>query len=92
MGSLFLLVTGLAVAASQQVGPPSIDDKAAYARWMVNQHSWGVISTISTQEGFEGVPFGNPVSVGDGGSGSPYMRLTVSVEPPMGVDLGLRRT
>mmetsp|Transcript_11341 Transcript_11341/g.33832 ORF Transcript_11341/g.33832 Transcript_11341/m.33832 type:complete len:283 (+) Transcript_11341:149-997(+) len=54
-------------------GAPSVRDHAAYARWLVTSLDWGTMSTISTQDGFAGVAFGNPVSIADGGSGNPYM-------------------
>jgi len=32
---------------------------------MVEKYNWGVISTISTHEGLEGTPFGNPISIAE---------------------------
>ena len=43
---------------------------------MAAQIKYGFISTISTQPGLEGTPFGNVVSFGDGGSGTPYFCLS----------------
>ncbi|KAL2552396.1 protein CREG1-like [Forsythia ovata] len=42
---------------------PRPDDVAVFARWLVCQNSWGVLSTISTDWG--GAPFGNVVSFSD---------------------------
>ncbi|KAK1383739.1 putative FMN-binding split barrel, cellular repressor of E1A-stimulated genes (CREG) [Heracleum sosnowskyi] len=57
---------------------PSPDDAAHFARWLVSQSSWGVISTIASNLG--GAPFGNVVSFSDGkpgkGKGIPYFYLT----------------
>ncbi|XP_071913055.1 uncharacterized protein [Coffea arabica] len=57
---------------------PSPKDTAAFARWLVCQSSWGVLSTIASDLG--GAPFGNVVSFSDGqpdkGSGIPYFYLT----------------
>ncbi|KAL2532169.1 Pyridoxamine 5'-phosphate oxidase family protein [Abeliophyllum distichum] len=60
------------------VDRPRPDDVAVFARWLVCQNSWGVLSTISTNWG--GAPFGNVVSFSDGlpdkGKGIPYFYLT----------------
>ncbi|GFP95210.1 protein creg1 [Phtheirospermum japonicum] len=57
---------------------PRRDDAAVFARWLVSQSSWGVLSTISSDWG--GAPFGNVVSFSDGlpdkGKGIPYFYLT----------------
>ncbi|XP_057492061.1 uncharacterized protein LOC130777672 isoform X1 [Actinidia eriantha] len=57
---------------------PQPDAAAAFARWLVSQSSWGVLSTISGDLG--GAPFGNVVSFSDGlpdeGRGIPYFYLT----------------
>ncbi|CAA3032711.1 CREG1 [Olea europaea subsp. europaea] len=57
---------------------PRPDDAADFARWLVCQNSWGVLSTISNDWG--GAPFGNVVSFSDGipdeGKGIPYFYLT----------------
>ncbi|PSR87613.1 hypothetical protein CEY00_Acc30660 [Actinidia chinensis var. chinensis] len=57
---------------------PQPDAAAAFARWLVSQSSWGVLSTISGDLG--GAPFGNVVSFSDGlpdeGRGIPYFFLT----------------
>ncbi|KAG6395985.1 hypothetical protein SASPL_142119 [Salvia splendens] len=57
---------------------PWRDDTALFARWLVSQSSWGVLSTISGEWG--GAPFGNVVSFSDGlpdeGKGIPYFYLT----------------
>ncbi|GER29454.1 pyridoxamine 5'-phosphate oxidase family protein [Striga asiatica] len=57
---------------------PRRDDSAAFARWLVSQNSWGVLSTVSSDWG--GAPFGNVVSFSDGlpdkGKGIPYFYLT----------------
>lgn len=50
---------------------------AALARWLVHSLDWGSVSTISTLEGSDGMPFGNVYSFADGpcdaGSGVPYL-------------------
>eukprot|EP00620_Florenciella_sp_RCC1587_P020142 CAMPEP_0182557246 /NCGR_PEP_ID=MMETSP1324-20130603/1221_1 /TAXON_ID=236786 /ORGANISM="Florenciella sp., Strain RCC1587" /LENGTH=247 /DNA_ID=CAMNT_0024769265 /DNA_START=118 /DNA_END=862 /DNA_ORIENTATION=- len=48
------LVFGVAVAGRS--------DKAAYARGMVEDLDWGIMSTISTASDHVGAPFGNPQS------------------------------
>ncbi|KAL3526460.1 hypothetical protein ACH5RR_011116 [Cinchona calisaya] len=57
---------------------PHPEEAAAFARWLVCQSSWGVLSTIANDLG--GTPFGNVVSFSDGqpdkGSGIPYFYLT----------------
>ncbi|TYI75137.1 hypothetical protein E1A91_D07G254200v1 [Gossypium mustelinum] len=57
---------------------PDRDDTAAYARWLVSQNSWGILTTLSIE--LEGSPFGNVVSFSDGvpgkGTGVPYFYLT----------------
>ena len=37
-------------------GPPDHTDKAAVARWMVRNNSWGSMATISTMDGMKGTP------------------------------------
>lgn len=68
-----LLLKTLALAGLAAALPPLPNEHAKYARWMTNELKYGFISTISTQPGLEGTPFGNVVSYGDGGSGVPYM-------------------
>ncbi|KAE8658231.1 Pyridoxamine 5'-phosphate oxidase family protein isoform 2 [Hibiscus syriacus] len=43
---------------------PDINNVAGYARWLVSQSTWGVLSTLSVE--LEGSPFGNVVSYSDG--------------------------
>lgn len=49
----------------------------ALARWLVHTLDWGSVSTISTLEGSDGMPFGNVYSFVDGpcdaGTGVPYI-------------------
>lgn len=57
---------------------PDPNNAAPFARWLVSENSWGVLSTIAGDLG--GAPFGNVVSFSDGlpneGSGIPYFYLT----------------
>ncbi|TYI86358.1 hypothetical protein E1A91_D04G059700v1 [Gossypium mustelinum] len=57
---------------------PDRNNAAGYARWLVSQSSWGILSTISMELG--GSPFGNVVSFSDGvvdkSTGIPYFYLT----------------
>ena len=76
MGSPLKLGILAVVAALARGGPPLPTEHAKYARWMAAQIKYGFISTISTQPGLEGTPFGNVVSFGDGGSGTPYFCLS----------------
>ncbi|KAK9052430.1 hypothetical protein SSX86_029059 [Deinandra increscens subsp. villosa] len=59
-------------------GRPAPNNAAPFARWLVSQNSWGVLSTIADDLG--GAPFGNVVSFSDGlpdhGIGIPYFYLT----------------
>mmetsp|Transcript_13297 Transcript_13297/g.42037 ORF Transcript_13297/g.42037 Transcript_13297/m.42037 type:complete len:203 (+) Transcript_13297:87-695(+) len=57
--------------AASVAGQPSIFDKAGYARWMVGNMTWGIMSTTSTMSEIAGTAFGNPVSYADEGSGTP---------------------
>ncbi|CAH1454686.1 unnamed protein product [Lactuca virosa] len=61
---------------------PKPSNAAPFARWLVSQSSWGVLSTIAEDLG--GAPFGNVVSFSDGlpneGKGIPYFYLT-SLDP-----------
>ncbi|XP_076901839.1 uncharacterized protein LOC143556393 [Bidens hawaiensis] len=57
---------------------PDPNKAAPFARWLVSQSSWGVLSTLADDLG--GAPFGNVVSFSDGlpdkGTGVPYFYLT----------------
>lgn len=57
---------------------PKPDNAAPFARWLVGESSWGVLSTIADDLG--GAPWGNVVSFSDGlpneGKGIPYFYLT----------------
>ncbi|KAI3713197.1 hypothetical protein L1987_71770 [Smallanthus sonchifolius] len=57
---------------------PDPNNAAPFARWLVSQNSWGVLSTIADDLG--GAPFGNVDSFSDGlpdqGTGIPYFYLT----------------
>ncbi|KAJ9564342.1 hypothetical protein OSB04_000308 [Centaurea solstitialis] len=61
---------------------PKPSDAAPFARWLVSESSWGVLSTLADDLG--GAPFGNVVSFSDGmpnkGTGIPYFYLT-SLDP-----------
>jgi len=71
MLAVSLLVAVSAVGAIS--APPSPDQKAQYARWMVSSMNWGFLSTISTRKEATsvGAPFGNPYSFSDV-QGVPY--------------------
>nr|XP_043630742.1 protein CREG1 [Erigeron canadensis] len=57
---------------------PDPSSAAPFARWLVSESSWGILSTIADDLG--GAPFGNVVSLSDGkpneGKGIPYFYLT----------------
>ena len=73
--SLASLLLCLSAAASfAATGPPDRDQKAATARWLVRNSSWGSLSTISTRRG--GAPFGNIVSLADGPNGNVFFYLS----------------
>ncbi|GAB5032490.1 protein creg1-like [Nannochloropsis oceanica] len=66
---LVMLALILSSVASQAVGrhPRPIPSQPALSgRWLMHETSWGVLSSISTLQGIEGAPFGNPQSVVDG--------------------------
>lgn len=64
---------GIVSLASAQ--PPKFQ-KANYARWMVANNNWGIMSTTSTMSDIAGTPFGNPVSFADIGTGTPVFCVT----------------
>ncbi|KAJ0433044.1 putative FMN-binding split barrel [Helianthus annuus] len=57
---------------------PERSNAPAFARWLVSENSWGVLSTIA--DDIAGAPFGDVVSYSDGepyhGTGIPYFYLT----------------
>ncbi|KAK7882425.1 hypothetical protein WMY93_028599 [Mugilogobius chulae] len=53
---------------SASSSPPPHQETARTARYIAHNSDWGVLSTISTQEGIKGIPFGNIFSVSDGPS------------------------
>ncbi|KAF5755080.1 putative FMN-binding split barrel [Helianthus annuus] len=75
-----LIISGGPVHARQLLSQtrPDPDNVAPFARWLVSQNSWGVLSTIADDLG--GAPFGNVVSFSDGlpdkGTGVTYFYLT----------------
>ncbi|XP_031116872.1 protein CREG1-like [Ipomoea triloba] len=77
---LFFLLSGFVNGRvlPESTPRPSPDAAAAFARWLVSQNSWGVLSTLAADSG--GAPFGNVVSFSDGlpdkGLGVPYFYLT----------------
>ena len=71
MVSLVIALVSLAALAGAE--KPPISEHAAFSRWLVNEMNWAVLSTISTDKAIKGYPFGNPVSVGDNATGTPYM-------------------
>eukprot|EP00591_Stephanopyxis_turris_P013384 CAMPEP_0195520928 /NCGR_PEP_ID=MMETSP0794_2-20130614/17625_1 /TAXON_ID=515487 /ORGANISM="Stephanopyxis turris, Strain CCMP 815" /LENGTH=248 /DNA_ID=CAMNT_0040650371 /DNA_START=75 /DNA_END=818 /DNA_ORIENTATION=+ len=86
---LFVVVPALQLAlviSSSNDGPceitkrPKISEKKETARWMMHSIEWGVVSTISTRDNLEGVPFGNVYSFVDGtcdnSTGVPYLYTT----------------
>lgn len=66
-----LLVVAAALARADD--RPDVGDHAAFARYMVNRLTWATLSTISEDKEIKGYPFGNPVSIGDNATGTPYM-------------------
>ncbi|KZC05320.1 PREDICTED: protein CREG1 [Dufourea novaeangliae] len=60
--------------------PPSVDEAALMARYIVNQADWVSVATISTRKEIESSPAVTLVSFSDGelgnGSGIPYLYLT----------------
>jgi len=62
---LALLLVTVSAAASEVSSSrkPPLSDKAASARWLVSESSWGVMASQSTL--FPGFPFSNPVSLAD---------------------------
>ncbi|KAI3713198.1 hypothetical protein L1987_71771 [Smallanthus sonchifolius] len=57
---------------------PNRSNGPTFARWLVSENTWGVLSTIADDLG--GAPFGDVVSYSDGepyhGTGIPYFYLT----------------
>ncbi|KAL8200720.1 hypothetical protein R6Q57_012059 [Mikania cordata] len=57
---------------------PNRSNAPAFARWLVAENTWGVMSTIAND--LSGAPFGDVVSYSDGrpyhGTGIPYFYLT----------------
>ena len=70
MRSTLLLVAAALARADDR---PDVGDHAAFARYMVNRLTWATLSTISEDKEIKGYPFGNPVSIGDNATGTPYM-------------------
>lgn len=70
-----LSILAINMFMAQAVASPSRSDKADYARWMVSAYNWGVLSTISSMEGIEGQPFGNPNSFAEI-DGIPYFYVS----------------
>ncbi|KAK1438859.1 hypothetical protein QVD17_04671 [Tagetes erecta] len=68
-------VHGVPTLASER---PDRNNAPAFARWLVAENTWGVLSTIADDLG--GSPFGDVVSYSDGqpkhGTGIPYFYLT----------------
>ena len=69
--TLLLLALVLPCVASQAAvlgrHPRPIPSQPALSgRWLMHESSWGVLSSISTLQGIEGAPFGNPQSLVDG--------------------------
>ena len=50
--------------------PPPFKEKAAYARWLMHENVWGVLSTMATLNEFAGGAFGNMQSFADGPEGN----------------------
>ena len=70
MRSILLVVAAALARADDR---PDVGDHAAFARYMVNRLTWATLSTISEDKEIKGYPFGNPVSIGDNATGTPYM-------------------
>ncbi|KAK7253604.1 transcription factor binding protein [Aureococcus anophagefferens] len=81
-----LLVVAAALARADD--RPDVGDHAAFARYMVNRLTWATLSTISEDKEIKGYPFGNPVSIGDNATGTPYMCefVTTAACDPAGGD------
>lgn len=56
---------------------PDPENAPLFARWMVNQGSWGVLTTLEHNN----VPFGNVMSYTDAGTGTPYFYLSTLYDP-----------
>ncbi|KAI3459517.1 hypothetical protein Pfo_016180 [Paulownia fortunei] len=75
---LFALIFCQGLSQASPTSPrPDPDDAPVFARWLVNQGSWGVLNTL----GLDGVPFGNVMSFSDAGTGTPYFYLTTTLDP-----------
>ncbi|KAK4383064.1 hypothetical protein Sango_2812800 [Sesamum angolense] len=67
-----------AAAAAPTLPRPDTENAPLFARWLVSQGSWGVLSTLDS---FDFTPFGNVVSYSDAGTGTPYFYLTTTRDP-----------
>ncbi|KAL0297865.1 UNVERIFIED_CONTAM: hypothetical protein Sangu_3175100 [Sesamum angustifolium] len=67
-----------AAAAAPPLPRPDTENAPLFARWLVSQGSWGVLSTLDS---FDFTPFGNVVSYSDAGTGTPYFYLTTTRDP-----------
>ncbi|PIN14754.1 Cellular repressor of transcription [Handroanthus impetiginosus] len=74
---IFLFLITPQVLAGPPASRPDPEDAPVFARWLVNQGSWGVLGTLAQGR----VPFGNVMSYSDGGSGFPYFYLSTTLDP-----------
>ncbi|KAI3459507.1 hypothetical protein Pfo_016170 [Paulownia fortunei] len=78
----FLFALIISTQDSSQASPtsprPSPEDAPVFARWLVNQGSWGVLNTLDDKDGS---PFGNVISYTDSGTGTPFFYLTEKLDP-----------
>ncbi|XP_076924553.1 uncharacterized protein LOC143587038 [Bidens hawaiensis] len=75
---IFFVLVIYKVSASLSEERPNRGNAPAFARWLVSENSWGVLSTLA--DDLSGGPFGDVVSYSDGqpyhGTGIPYFYLT----------------
>lgn len=74
---VFVLLPATVVLMSAVNPRPDPKEAAPFARWLVTEASWGVLSTLDPGSGS---PFGNVMSFDDGGTGVPYFYLS-SLDP-----------
>ncbi|KAL8486628.1 hypothetical protein ACS0TY_022884 [Phlomoides rotata] len=68
--TVWLIMIIMATPAAHGLGSrPKPDDGPGFARWIVSQNSWGVLTTLD----FNKSPFGNVLSFMDAGTGIPYL-------------------
>ncbi|KAH6778046.1 hypothetical protein C2S52_006446 [Perilla frutescens var. hirtella] len=79
--ALFALIIFPCSSGSSPISSrPDPEDAPTFARWMVGQGSWGVLTTLDKSD----QPFGNVVSYTDAGVGIPYFYLSTTLDPTGG--------